>query len=51
VQLLITSTWASALQALEEESLDAALGDVLDRRRIRALLQRRDVMLESMVDE
>jgi hypothetical protein len=39
--------WRQALNALNENLLSEALGDVLDRRRIRALLQRRDALLES----
>ena len=50
VPLQITPAWASALAAFDEDSLTTALGDVLDRRRIRALLQRRDQLLESLAE-
>jgi len=40
-------TWRSALRALSDEQLEAALGDVLDGRRIRALRARRDTLLTS----
>ena len=40
-------TWVAALQGLTEEQLDKALGDVLDRRRIRALRARRDALLAA----
>jgi hypothetical protein len=41
------SAWRQALTALDEEGLTAALGDVLDGRRISALLRRRDGLLEE----
>jgi hypothetical protein len=43
----LTPAWRAALAGLDEASLTEALGDVLDRRRIRALLERRDAMLGS----
>jgi len=49
LQLSIGAAWEQALADLTEESLGEALGDVLDRRRIRALLQRRDELLEAAV--
>ena len=42
----LTPAWQIALAALDEATLTAALGDVLDRRRIRALLERRDYLIE-----
>ena len=42
----LTPAWRSALAALDETSLTMALGDVLDRRRIRALLERRDHLID-----
>jgi len=42
----LTAAWRDALNALNEENLSNALGDVLNRRRIRAILARRDVLLE-----
>ena len=38
------------LQALDAESLSAALGDVLDARRMRAILARRDLLLAPRPD-
>ncbi len=38
------------LQALDEESLGAALGDVLDARRVQAILARRDFLIASRAD-
>lgn len=42
----LTPAWRTALADLDEASLTDVLGDVLDRRRIRALLERRDHLLE-----
>jgi len=42
----LTPTWREALSGLDEATVTSALGDVLDRRRIRALLARRDQLLE-----
>jgi hypothetical protein len=47
VDVELTPAWRTALAALDEKTLTDALGDVLDRRRIRALLERRDSLLES----
>ncbi|HUF71847.1 MAG TPA: metallophosphoesterase [Gammaproteobacteria bacterium] len=46
VPVELTPAWDAALRGLDEESLTDALGDVLDRRRIRAVLERRDLLLE-----
>jgi hypothetical protein len=35
------------LSALDEQGLEAVLGDVLDKRRRRALLERRDELLAA----
>jgi hypothetical protein len=43
----LTPAWRDALRTMDEPLLTATLGDVLDRRRIRALLERRDQLLES----
>ncbi len=43
----LDATWRESLSALTEERLEAELGDVLDTRRRRALLARRDEMLEA----
>ncbi len=45
VPLEIGATWTEVLASLDEEQLNEALEDVLDRRRIRALLRRRDELL------
>jgi hypothetical protein len=45
--VVLTPAWRAALEALDEASLTEALGDVLDRPRIRALLERRDELLDS----
>ena len=45
VPLEIGATWTEVLASLDEEELTEALEDVLDRRRIRALLRRRDELL------
>ena len=41
----LDASWREALSALTEERLEAELGDVIDTRRRRALLTRRDEML------
>ncbi len=46
IPLELGPSWRAALGALTEELLTERLGDVLDRRRIRAVLQRRDALLE-----
>lgn len=43
----IGRSWQSALKSLESERLQEALGDVLDKRRIRALAKRRDLLLSQ----
>jgi hypothetical protein len=47
VALQITADWEDALRGLNTASLTQTLGDVLDKRRIRALIARRDAILES----
>lgn len=47
VQIKPGPTWQSVLRSLTEERLDAELGDVLDKRRVRALRIRRDELLQS----
>ena len=42
----LTPAWRAALEALDEKTLTSELGEVLDRRRIRAVLARRDHLLE-----
>ena len=47
VEFVLTPAWIEALQSLDEALLEAQFADVLDRRRRRALLERRDRLLES----
>jgi hypothetical protein len=42
----LSAGWRQALTSLDEAGLTRALGDVLDRRQIRALLARRDHLLD-----
>ena len=46
VDIRIGAGWRAALESLNEEVIAAELGDVLDKRRRRALLRRRDELLE-----
>jgi hypothetical protein len=46
VALIPTPGWTSRLSTWDQASLTQALGDVLDERRIKALLARRDKLLE-----
>ena len=46
VPLVIGDAWKAALASLTDEVLEQELGDVLDRRRRRALLARRDNLIE-----
>jgi hypothetical protein len=48
--LKIGDTWTKALSSLSDEVLQAELGDVLDKRRLRALGKRRDALLEEAAD-
>jgi hypothetical protein len=45
VPLNLTPAWRGALAALDEATLDATLGDVLDKKRRKALLARRDELM------
>lgn len=45
--LNITSSWQAALQALTDQQLDEALGDVLSGRQITAIGKRRDLLLDE----
>ncbi|MEX2122874.1 MAG: metallophosphoesterase [Woeseia sp.] len=45
-ELKIGAAWTKALSSLSDEVLQAELGDVLDKRRLRALGKRRDALLE-----
>lgn len=45
--IVIGDAWREALSALDEATLEAELGDVLDAKRRRALLARRDELLDA----
>ena len=47
VALEVSNAWRAALAELTPASIDQALGDVLDARRQKALLRRRDELLEG----
>ena len=47
VELNLGAAWKAALEALTETQLQEAMGDVLDKRRMRALSARRDVLLAT----
>jgi len=47
IQLDLGAAWKEALASLDESRLTDAFGDVMDKRRIGALLRRRDQLLES----
>lgn len=46
IELEVGQSWADALSSLSEAALEEWLGDVLDRRRLRALGARRDELLK-----
>lgn len=46
IQLQLGKAWVNALQSLDDATLQAALGDVLDRKRLAALASRRDELLQ-----
>ena len=46
-RIRIGPAWREALKSLDTETLNAALGDVLDKRRIRALSKRSDLLLKN----
>ncbi len=48
VEIVLNPAWRRALEGLSEEGLAEELGGVLDRRRQKALLKRRDGMLETL---
>ena len=50
VDLQLGPAWVKALTSLTEERLEAELGDVLDRRRLRALAARRDRLLADSAE-
>lgn len=46
IDIVVDTGWREALSGLSDEQLDAELGTWLDRRRMRALVNRRDRLLE-----
>ena len=50
IPLELTPVWVDALSGLTDEVLTQNLGDVLDKRRIRALGNRRDALLERAAE-
>ena len=47
VPLEINAGWRAALAGLTDEALEASLGDVLDKRRLKSLAKRRDELLAT----
>ena len=47
IELDVGSVWQEKLAALSDDVLDDQFGDVLDRRRLKALSSRRDKLLED----
>jgi len=47
IELTIGDQWRTALLEIDDEKLRAELGDVLDKRRLRALAKRRDALIED----
>ena len=46
-RIKIGRTWRDALKSLDTDTLNTVLGDVLDKRRIRALSKRSDLLLKN----
>ena len=46
-KIRIGRSWREALKSIDSDTLQATLGDVLDKRRIRALAKRRDLLLSQ----
>ena len=46
-KIRIGRSWRDGLKAIDTDTLQATLGDVLDKRRIRALAKRRDLLLSQ----
>ena len=46
-ELNVTSAWMDALNALSDERLDEALSELLSRRQITAISERRDYLLSG----
>jgi len=47
VELSVGDQWRTALQAIDNETLQSGLGDVLDERRLSALASRRDALIRG----
>ena len=47
IELAVGDQWRTALLELDDEKLRKNLGDVLDERRLAALLERRDALLSD----
>ena len=47
IELTIGDQWRTALLEIDDERLQAELGDVLDKRRLKALAKRRDALIEG----
>jgi len=45
VELTLTAAWIEQLQSLTQDELESALDGIVDRRRVRALLERRDAIV------
>jgi len=48
IPLEVTAGWREALSGLTDEALAEKLGDVLDKRRLKALAARRDELLAEV---
>lgn len=51
IEIEIGDAWVEALKSLDAATLEAELGDVLDERRRKALLERRDELVETALAE
>jgi hypothetical protein len=49
-ELKLGKAWVSALQSLDDATLEESLGEVLDRKRIAALAKRRDELLKEAAE-
>lgn len=47
VDLAVGDQWRTTLQAMDDETLRGGLGDVLDERRLKALVSRRDALIKG----
>ena len=51
IDIKIGDSWVEALRGLSDDVIQAELGDVLDKRRIKALGKRRDQLIEDATGE